>query len=79
MLSSPWDISTLSEEQLFQGPPIRIITKMVSKALMEMKKGKTVGPAGLNVEMIVVGGTDIILAITYLINCVVAKGKIPNN
>ena len=79
MLSSPWDISTLSEEQLFQGPPIRIITKMVSKALMKMKKGKTVGPAGLNVEMIVVGGTDIILAITYLINCVVAKGKIPNN
>ena len=78
MLSSPWDISTLSEEQLFQGPPIRIITKMVSKALMKMK-GKTVGPAGLNVEMIVVGGTDIILATTYLINCVVAKGKIPNN
>ena len=52
---------------------------MVSKALMKMKKGKTVGPAGLNVEMIVVGDTDIILAITYLINCVVAKGKIPNN
>ena len=78
MLSSPWDISTLSEEQLFQGPPIRIITKMVSKALMKMK-GKTVGPAGLNVEMIVVGGTDIILATTYLINWVVAKGKIPNN
>ena len=36
----PWDNSTLSKEQLFQGPPIRITTEMVSEALMKMKKGK---------------------------------------
>ena len=42
----PWDSSTLSEEQLFQGPLIRISTNMVSKALKKMKKGKATGPSG---------------------------------
>ena len=44
-----------------------------------MKKGKAARPSGLNVEMVLVGGNDIILAITHLLNCLVAKGKIPND
>ena len=36
----PWDSNTLSEEQLFQEPPIRITTEMVSESLSKMKKGK---------------------------------------
>ena len=65
----PWDSSTLSEEQPFQGPPIRITTEMVSEALSKTKKGKATSPSGLNVEMILVGGDDIILAITHLRRC----------
>ena len=48
---------------------------MISKELTKMKKWKAVGPFGLNVELILVGGNDIILAITRLVNCVVAEGK----
>ena len=70
----PWDSSTLSEEQPLQGPPIRITTEMVSKALTKMKKGHAAGPSGLNVEMILAGGNDIIVATTHLVNCVVAEG-----
>ena len=70
----PWDSSTLSEEQPLQGPPIRITTKMVSKALTKMKKGHAAGPSGLNVEMILAGGNDITVATTHLVNCVVAEG-----
>ena len=44
-----------------------------------MKKGKAAGSSGLNVEMNLVGGNDIILAITHLVNWVVAEGKIPND
>ena len=74
-----WDSSTLSEEQPFQGPPIRITTEMVSKALTKMKKGQAADPSGLNVEMILAGGNDIIMAITHLVNCIVAEGQIPNH
>ena len=70
----PWDSSTLSEEQPLQGPPIRITTEMVSKALTKMKKRHAAGPSGLNVEMILAGGNDIIVATTHLVNCVVAEG-----
>lgn len=73
-----WDSSTLCEEQPFQGPPIRITNEMVSKALAKMKKGKAAGPSGLNVGMILAGGNDIILAITHLVNCIIADDKIPN-
>ena len=52
---------------------------MISKALTKMKKGKAASPSGLNVEMILVGGNDIILVVTNLVNCVVAEGKIPND
>ena len=75
----PWDSSTLFEEQPYEDPPIRITTKKVSKALTKMKKGNAAGPFGLNVGMILAGGNDIILGITYLVNCVAAKGKIPND
>ena len=68
----------MSEEQRFQGPAICITNEMVIKALTKMKKGKAAGPSGLNVEMILVGGNDIILVITHLVNCVVAYGKIPS-
>ena len=44
-----------------------------------MKKGKATGPSGLNVEMILAGGDDIILAITHLINCIIAENKIPDD
>ena len=44
-----------------------------------MKKGKATGPSGLNVEMILGGGNDIILAIAHLINCIIAENKIPDN
>lgn len=74
-----WDSSTLSEEQLFQVPPITITTKMVSKALTKTKKGKAAGSSGLKVEMMLAGGNDIILITTCLVNCIVAEGKIPNN
>ena len=73
----PWDNSTLSEKNLFQCPLIRITTEMVSKELTKMNKRKAVGPFGLNVELILAGGNDIILAITHLVNCVVAEGKTP--
>lgn len=73
-----WDSSTLCEEQPFQGPPIRITNEMVSKALAKMMKGKAAGPSGLNVGMILAGGNDIILAITHLVNCIIADDKIPN-
>ena len=63
----------------FQGPPIRITIEMISKVLTKMKKGKAASPSGLNVEMILVGGNDIILVVTNLVNCVVAEGKIPND
>ena len=66
----------MSEEQPFQRPTIRITTEMVSEALSKMKKGKATGPSGLNVEMILAGGDDIILAITDLINCIIAEHKI---
>ena len=52
---------------------------MISKALRKMKKGKAVSPSSLNVEMILVGGNDIILVVTNLVNCVVAESKIPND
>ena len=64
----PRDISTLSEEQPFKGVPIRIATEMVSKALTKIKKGKAACPSGLNVEMILAGGNDVILAITHPVN-----------
>ena len=48
---------------------------MVSEALSK-KKGKAIGPSGLNAEMILAGGDDIILAITHLINCIIADNKI---
>ena len=44
-----------------------------------MKVRKAAGPSGLNVEMILVGGNGIILAITHLVNYIVAEGKIPND
>ena len=52
---------------------------MGSEALLKMKKGKATGPSGLNVEMILAGGDDIILAITHLINCIIAENKIPDD
>ena len=52
---------------------------MISKALRKMKKGKAVSPSGLNVEMILVGGNDIILVVTNPVHCVVAESKIPND
>ena len=42
----------MSEEQPFQGPPIRITIKMFSNALKKMKKGKAAGPSGLNFLLI---------------------------
>ena len=42
---------------------------MVSEAFTKMKKEKATGPSGLNVEIILAGGDDIILAITHLISC----------
>ena len=75
----PCDSNTLSEEQPLQGPPIKITNQMVSEALSKMKKGKATGPSGLNVEMILAGGDDIILAITHLINCIIADNKIPDD
>ena len=68
----------MSEEQPFQGPPIRITTEMVSKAQSKMKKEKAAGPSGLNVEMILMGGNCLTLAITYLVSCLVAECKTPN-
>ena len=75
----PWDSNTLSQEQPFQGPPIKITTEMVNEALSKMKEGKATVPSGLNVEMILAGGDDIILAITHLINCIIAENKIPDD
>ena len=75
----PWDSNSLSVEQPFQGPPINITTEMVSNALSKMKKGKATGPSGVNVEMLLAGGDDIILAITRLINCIIAENKIPDD
>ena len=69
----------MSEEQPFQSCPVKITAEMGSKALRKMKTGKAAGPSGLNVEMIFVGGNDIILTITHLVNCIVAEGKIPND
>ena len=40
---------------------------MANKALRKM-----------NIEIILVGGNDIILAITHLVNCIIADDKIPN-
>ena len=51
---------------------------MVSKSLSKMKKGKATGPSGLNVEMILAGGDDTILAINHLINCIIAENKFPD-
>ena len=45
---------------------------------MKTKKGKAAGPSGLNDEMILGSDNDIVLAITYLLNCVLDKGKISN-
>ena len=73
------DSNALSEEQPLQRPPIRITNEMVSEALSKMKKGKATGPSGLNVEIILAGGDDIILAITHLINCIIADNKIPDD
>ena len=75
----PWDSDTLSEKQPLQVPPIRITNEMVSEALSKMKKEKATGPSGLNVEMILAGGDDIILAITHPVNCIVADNKIPDD
>ena len=50
-----------------EGPPIMITTEMANKALRKM-----------NIEIILVGGNDIILAITHLVNCIIADDKIPN-
>ena len=75
----PWDNNTLSEEQPFQVPPVRITTEMVSESLSNMKKGKATAPSGLNVEMILKAGDDTILAITHLINCIIAENKIPDD
>ena len=69
----------MSEEQSLQGPPIRITNEMVIEALSKMKKGKATGPSGLNVEMILVVSDDIILAITHLINYIIADKKIPHD
>ena len=52
---------------------------MVSEGLSRMKKGKATGPSGVNFEIILAGGDDIILAITHLINCIIADNKIPDD
>ena len=75
----PRDSNTLSEEQSLQGPPIRITNEMVSEALLKTKKGKATGSSGQNVEMILADGDDVILAITDLINCIIADNKIPDD
>ena len=69
----------MSEEQPLQGRPIRITNEIFSGALSKMKKGKATGPSSVNVEMIVAGGDDIFLAITHLINCIIADNKIPDD
>ena len=76
MLSSPGTVTACLS---FQGQPIKITTEMISDALSKMKKGKATGPFGVNVEMLLAGGHDIILAITHLINCIIAENKIPDD
>ena len=75
----PWDSSTLPVVPPVQGPSIKITTDMVSNALSLMKKGKAAGPSGITVEMILAGGEVIVYAITHLINCVIAEGRIPHD
>jgi len=41
-----------------------------------MKKGKAAGPSGINVEILLAGGEDILFAITHL---VFAEGRIRND
>ena len=50
-----------------EDPPIMITTEMANKALRKM-----------NIEIVLVGGNDIILAIPHLVNRIIADGKIPN-
>ena len=75
MLSSPGTVKPWLKNSHFKDH----LLGLPREALLKMKKGKATGPSGLNVEMILAGGDDIILAITHLINCIIAENKIPDD
>ena len=74
-IESPWDSSNLSREPPFQGPPIKITTDKVTKALMVMKIGKATGPRGSNVKIILAGAMEKVMTKTHLVSCVIDKVK----
>ena len=53
----PWDEGALPDASPVEGPPPPITNKMVTKALAEMKVGKSAGPSVIIVEMLKAAGS----------------------
>jgi len=56
-----------------------ITTDEILKAPRMMKKGKAAGPAGIVLEMFMVGEDCSLEWLTFLFNLIVAQGRIPDD
>ena len=68
----------MSEEAPVDGPAIKIIPEMVSKAISKMKLGKAAGPLVIIIEMIKAAGDGVIFCLTSLFNHIIYIGKVPD-
>ena len=59
------------------GPPILIIIKMVSKAIIKMKNGKVSGPSGIVAETLKASSDTSVRLVADLANDMVRNGTIP--
>ena len=76
-----WNAANISEEDLVQGPAIKITSEMVSKAINKMKPGKAAGSSGVSIiiEMIKAAGDGVFVCLTSLFNHIIYIGRVPNH
>ena len=76
-----WNAANISEEDLVQGPAIKIKSEMVSKAINKMKPGKAAGSSGVTIiiEMIKAAGDEVFACLTSLFNHIIYICRVPNH
>ena len=79
MLSSPGTVTPCLKNSYFKNHLLGLPLRWLVNHCRRWKKERLLGTSGLNVEMILAGGDDIILAIPHLINCIIAENKIPDD
>ena len=76
-----WNAANISEEDLVQGPAIKIKSEMVSKAINKMKPGKAAGSSGVTIiiEKIKAAGDGVFACLTSLFNHIIYICRVPNH